>query len=200
MRRPRVERLHTYSRSTREVDPGRLPGDYELVVATPELLDQARAALPKILTERKYGILADRIAGGREQVFLVRDGHGTWMGWCHVIRGSGPNTRINHTLRLRPDEVYLYDDQVDPRYRRRGVHTFMILRRLQLAAEEGCSRAVTTITDRNKASIRSYKKLGFTGRSNLFYLPALGRAVELPLRPSWTGLPAALRRRASRGR
>jgi GNAT superfamily N-acetyltransferase len=198
--RPRVERLHTYARPTQGVVLHDRTEAYELLEATPQLLDEARAGLPAILTDRKHAILADRLAGGVERVFLARDADGTWLGWSHMVRGSGPNTRIHHTLRLRPDEVYLYDDAVDPRQRRRGVHTFMILRRMELAAQEGCTRAVTTITDRNRPSIRSYKKLGFEGRSSLFHLPALGRSVELPLRPSWLRLPAAVRTRAARGR
>ena len=193
----RVERLTTFVRELDsplpQVDPARA---YQLVQADPASLHAFRAAEPKAMTERKLSVLLGRV-GTDEQGWLVRDADGEWLGWCHLLRGSGPNSRIGHTLRLRPDDVFLYDDATVPRQRRRGVHGFTIARRLELARASGAARAVTTITNTNAASIASYRALGFVPRSQLVHLPRLGRTIELPLTPTWVRRLARGRRRRS---
>lgn len=183
MAAPRIEHLHTYSRVIDEVDmPISLAG-MELVVGTETILQEVQAASPRMLTERKQKILRERIQGNEDvQVFFARTANGEWAGWCHLAWGHGPNSRIHHTLRLRPDEAFLFDDAVVRKHRRKGMHTFMILRRMQLASDRGSARAVTTITDSNAASTASFRKLGFSTRSHLLHVPRLRRSFELRLR------------------
>ncbi len=193
----RVERLTTFSR---DLDPAlampRSAGGLLLVPATADALAAFHRDEPKAMTARKLDVLLARL-GTDEQGFLVRDDDGDWMGWCHLVLGRGPNTRIGHDLRLRPDEAFLYDDATVPRHRRRGVHAFTIARRLEVARDAGAVRAVTTITNANTASIASYRALGFRPRSQLVHT-SRGTA-ELPLTPLWIrGVARAGRRRLGR--
>jgi GNAT superfamily N-acetyltransferase len=194
----RFERLTTFVRDLDNTVPQPDPDSgYILVPADARSLDEFRRAEPRALTDRKHGVLRDRL-GTDESGWLVRSAAGDWLGWCHLVLGRGPNTRIGHELRLRPDDAFLYDDATLPRYRRRGVHAFTIARRLELAREAGAVRAITTITNTNAASIASYRTLGFRPRSQLVHVPSLGRTVELPLTPAWLREVARAGRRRPR--
>ncbi|WP_299445489.1 GNAT family N-acetyltransferase [uncultured Phycicoccus sp.] len=183
-RTPRYERLTTFARDLTDLpDPGPDRG-YRLERADEALLAEFHRTAPKGLNARKLAVLRDRL-GTDEQVWVVRDADGAFLGWCHMIAGSGPNSRIGHTLRLRADEVFLFDDRTLAGFQRRGVHAFTIRRRMELAREAGARRAVTTITNANAASRASYGRLGFTPRSQLLHVPALHRTVELPATPAW---------------
>ncbi|MBR7742148.1 hypothetical protein KC207_02425 [Phycicoccus sp. BSK3Z-2] len=175
---PRYEALTTYRRDLEDLPPT-AGSPFELVRGTAETLEAFHAANPKGLRPRKLEVLRSRL-GTDEQTWLVRDGDGQWVGWCHTVRGSGPNSRIGHTLRLRPDEVFLFDDRTLVAHQRRGVHRFTILARMEMARRDGMTGAVTTISDSNGPSRASYGRLGFTRRSRLLHVPRLGRTVEVP--------------------
>lgn len=181
----RVERLTTFVRPLDDPVPTpRSAGGLVLLCADADALAEFHHDEPKALTERKLAVLLARL-GTDEQGFLVRADDGDWVGWCHLVLGRGPNSRIGHELRLGADEAFLYDDATLPRHRRKGIHAFTIARRLELAHEAGAARAITTIANTNGASIASYRALGFVPRSQLVHVPAFGRAVEVPLTPSW---------------
>ena len=175
---PRYEALTTYRRDLEDLPPT-AGSPFELVRGTAETLEAFHAANPKGLRPRKLRILRSRL-GTDEETWLVRDGDGQWVGWCHTVRGSGPNSRIGHTLRLRPDEVFLFDSRTLAAHQRRGAHRFSVLRRLELARADGATAAVTTISNSNIPSTASFLALGFTRRSRLLHVPRLGRTVEVP--------------------
>lgn len=178
MKRFRVERLRTYSRDLEDIPPAPRSVGRTLVAADAAAVEDFHAREPRAFSSRKREVLLGRL-GTAEQVWLIKDEDGSWVGWAHTCRGSGPNSRIHHTLRLGADEVYFFDDATIPARRHQGVHAFGIIARLEAAKAAGARRAVTTITDSNQASIASYTKLGFAPRSILLHFPDLGRTVEL---------------------
>lgn len=180
----RYERLTTFARDLTDLPDAGPDRGFRLELADETLLAEFHRSAPKGLPARKLAVLRERL-GTDEQVWLVRDADGAFLGWCHMVAGRGPNSRIGHTLRLRPDEVFLFDDRTVADHQRRGVHSFTIRRRMEIARAAGARRAVTTITNANSPSRASYGRLGFVPRSQLVHVPALHRTVELPPTPAW---------------
>lgn len=158
-----------------------------LELVRPSIADlyRLRLAEPEEFSANKMSVLEDRLATDAE-VWLVRERAGDWAGWCHMAWGRGPNSRINHTLRMLPNEVYLFDDHTLVRFRRQGIHGFTVHERLAGARKRGAVRAITTITRGNSASVESFLKIGFRPRSQLLYIRPLRRSIEVPLNPAWT--------------
>jgi GNAT superfamily N-acetyltransferase len=197
-----LERLTTYFVDLDAVIPDTLlPQEYHLVRPTIDDLHSMMESNEHSFTMRKVAVLSKRLDGACD-VWLIRSGDGHWVGWCHMIWGSGPNTRINHTLRLNRDEVYLFDDGTVPEHRRQGVHSFAISQRLRLARQQGARVAITAISMSNAASIASFERWGFKPRTRIYHLPLLRRSFEVPLMNRlFAGLLAgAARGRSTRGR
>lgn len=178
------EVLHRYRltqpRQTPDAGSGeRWPGA-ELKELDAQLLEQL-ARWGKELNARKKAILASRIDHPTQTCWVIL-ADGEAAGYCHVSWESTVNERIHHPVRLRSDEVYLYDSYVFRKFRRRGLHHFSILRRLELAAERGKQRAVTIISRTNTPSRRSFAGYHARRTGTLLYLPPLRRTLSWPSR------------------
>lgn len=175
-----VERLTTYEREVLEIPSA--TGDFTLAEVSDELIDEMAARFPDEVSPWRAGALrGDRESDVERWIIVGPDGRA--QGWCHLVMGRGPNTRIRHTLVLDSTTGYLYDAHVLTPYRGAGAHQFSILARLERIRALGGTVAVTTISDTNLASIASFRKLGFMPRSRLLFLRPLRRSVERPLRP-----------------
>lgn len=175
----RPEILHRYSAAVDGARPA-VRADLSLVRADAAMLDGLRAAQPKDLSARKHAIVRDRVETTDERCYLVTDSDDAVVGYCHMAVRDHVNARINHLVRLAPGEVYLFDDQTFKHRRREGVHAFSIAARLDAAAQEGATRAVTIVSKGNDASIASYARFGFRRDRVLVHLPRLRRTLSVP--------------------
>ncbi len=149
-----------------------------LTEATPELLDTFRSTYPRQLSDRKYGILANRIGSATETCWFIVSPSGRLCGYCHVSAGDTVNTRINHRVRIAKHQAYFFDEYVCRQHRRNGYHRFSIGERLRLLRPSGVLEGVTTISNRNTASLGSYRGFNLTPIARLVYVPALKRTLE----------------------
>lgn len=176
------ETLHTY-----EIDvasalrPSPTP-PRGIVPATPDdlaaLLDRRGGQFGR----RKHDLMLARVDQSDEHPMLIVDDDGTVAGYCHLATADNFNERIGHRVRVGDDAVYLYDDRVFDDRRRRGLHATSIAERLRLAHDLGRGRALTTISDPNVASRRSYEAFGARPVHLLVHVPRLGRTFALPAR------------------
>lgn len=185
-----IETLNTYALDTEAGLSHPNPGGYTLHEASDDNLAEMKATHPDEFRDRKYGILRDRVGSGDETCYLVADGAGTWCGYCHMATTDNVNERINHLVPVGPTDVYMFDSHVFTDHRRRGLHTFAIARRLQLAHERGRTRALTTITSTNTASVASFEQFGLRRLRWLVHVPDLNLTLDLPARRS-TRLPGS---------
>lgn len=158
-------------------DPAR-----SLVDATAEVLRDLRQRYPEELTDRKYGILVDRLGHPVDRSLVIVDEHGEPCGYCHITAQDTVNERIRYAVRVAPHQAYLWDDHVFGAHRRRGLHAYSIARRLELLAQEGRSEALTIISRRNTASRTSYAAFGTTRTRALYYVPGARRTLTVPVR------------------
>lgn len=163
------------------VSPGE--GGPALVEVSLPDLEAMREQCPD-LTERKFDQLRDRIGARDITAYLIRDADGTWAGYCHLAYRRFDDRYLNHVVRLRRHETLFLDDQVFPTHRRRGLHTFSILRRRELARERGLTRGLVVINDRNAASIASYRHAGIRPVRRLVFVRPFRLMIQLPL---WKG-------------
>lgn len=162
----------------------RLPGGQEktrhgavLLEGTQELLDSFRSTHPRQLTDRKYAILAARIDSEQDSCWFISAANGKLVGYCHVSWSDTVNGRINHKVKVEPNQAYFFDSYVVRQDRHKGFHTFAIRERLRLMAERGVEEGITTISDKNAASLRSYRRFDPQPVLRLVYLPPLGRTI-----------------------
>lgn len=66
-----------------------------------------------------------------------------------------------HSLRLGPDEAYLFDGFCNPSYRGLGFHGVAAIYLMEKAQQAGKKKAVTIILSINKAALISQQKVGF---------------------------------------
>lgn len=144
-------------------------------------LDDLRATSPE-LTDRKYEQLRERIGSPDITAYLIRDADGTWAGYCHLAYRRFEDHYLNHVVRLRRDQVFFVDDQVFTTHRRRGLHTFSVVRRRDLSRERGMRTGLVVIDDRNTASIATYRHVGIRPARRLFFLRPFRLMIQLPRR------------------
>lgn len=157
-----------------------VPDQYLLVRPTIDDLHSMVKDNGQSFTAHKVAVLSQRLQSACD-VWLIQSREGQWVGWCHMMWGSGPNARINHTLQLNSDEVYLFDDGTVPGYRRQGVHSFAISQRLRVAQHQGARFAVATVSMSNAASVASFERWGFKPQARIYHVPLLRRSFQLPL-------------------
>lgn len=152
-----------------------------LVEVNEEDLDRMRASCPE-LTERKYDQLRERIGSPDITAYLIRDADGTWAGYCHLAYRRFDDRYLNHVVRLRRRQTLFVDDSVFRSHRRRGLHTFSIQRRRELAAQRGMRTGLVVINDKNTASIASYRHVGIRPVRRLYFVRPFRLMVQLPWR------------------
>lgn len=176
------ETLHTYEIDVAaELRPApRPPRGIELATAgsLAALLDERGGHFAR----RKHDLMIARIDEPDEYPLLIVDDDGTVAGYCHLATADNLNERIGHRVRVGDDAVYLYDSRVFDDRRRRGLHAMSIAERLRIAHDLGRDRALTTISDPNVASRRSYAAFGARPVHLLVHVPRLGRTFALPAR------------------
>lgn len=144
-------------------------------------LEQMRATCPD-LTERKFGQLRERIGSPDITAYLIRDADGSWAGYCHLAYHRFDDHYLNHVVRLRPHETLFVDDQVFRSHRRRGLHTFSIRRRRELARQRGMRTGLVVINDKNTASVAAYRHVGIRPVRRLVFVRPFRVMVQVPLR------------------
>lgn len=159
------------------------PGGPELVEVSLPALEDMRERCPE-LTERKFDQLRERIGAEDITAYLIRDADGSWAGYCHLAYRRFDDRYLNHVVRLRRHETLFLDDQVFRTHRRRGLHTFSVLRRRELARAGGLTRGVVVINRKNTASLASYRHVGIRPVRRLILVRPFRVMVQLPL---WKG-------------
>lgn len=177
--------LHRYAFDLAAVDPAPRPAGGppvpELVEVNLRDLDAMRASCPE-LPERKYLQLKERIGSPEITAYLIRDQDGSWAGYCHLAYHRFEDHYLNHVVRLRGGEVFFVDDAVFASHRRRGLHTFSILRRAELARDRGMRTGLVVINDRNAPSRAAYGHAGTRPVRRLVFVRPFRLMIQIPLR------------------
>jgi GNAT superfamily N-acetyltransferase len=153
-----------------------------LVEANESNLAELKATYPNEFTQRKYDILSARLQSPHEVCWLIKTAKGRWAGYCHAAFDDTINARINHLVRVGPEQVYFFDDYVFKRRRGRGLHAFSIGARINLLREQGITEVLITISKNNHPSIASFRKFGLRREARLVFIPALKRTLRFAAR------------------
>jgi GNAT superfamily N-acetyltransferase len=151
--------------------------------------DEAEAALARAMGLAEAGEIRRRFAAG-SRCFVARgsDGHIAGYGW--VSRGEERIGELERTLRMRPDEAYIWDCATLAPYRRRGVYTALLLAMADALGGAGVRRLWIGAARGNRPSLGGFARAGFQPVASVTFLRALG------LRRFWVraapNAPAAL--------
>lgn len=158
---------------------GTAPGP-QLVEVNPTDLEQMRATCPD-LTRQKFDQLRERIDASDITAYLVRDADGSWAGYCHLAFRRFEDHYLNHVVRLGKHQTLFLDDQIFVGHRRRGLHTFSILRRSELARDRGMRGGLVVVSNNNEASLAAYRHVGIRPVRRLVYVRPFRLMIQIPL-------------------
>lgn len=126
-------------------------------------------------------------AGSRCFVAQVK-GEIASYGW--VSRGIESIGELERSLRMRPDEAYIWDCATLPAFRRRGLYSALLRHIAAALREEGVHRLWIGASVENHPSLRGFATAGFRPAVRVTFIRALA------LRHFWVrgaaGAPAAL--------
>lgn len=93
-------------------------------------------------------------------------------GW--VSRGAERIGELERTLRMRPDEAYIWDCATLPTFRRRGLYTALLRQIETTLGAEGARRVWIGASARNEPSLRAFASAGFHPAVTVTFARLLG--------------------------
>lgn len=108
---------------------------------------------------RKYEILKNRLSNDKIKGFIVVE-NDEICGYFHVSNVPVFDTCINKEVVIPKDSVYFFDDYTFNKFRKKKVHQYSIIKRVNYCNNINKNCCVNIIYG-NIASENSYKKLGF---------------------------------------
>ncbi|MBA2697077.1 MAG: GNAT family N-acetyltransferase [Actinobacteria bacterium] len=182
-RKPATEKLYNYRIDARRAAERAPATGGSIHPLDTELIEELRAQSPKDLPDRKRGLLLERLEDPDTRGWLIRSAEGIPAGYAQVTLADTVNARINHKVRVRPHQAYLFDDYVAGRFRRQGLHRMSIAERARVLAEEGRTELLVTISAHNVKSRGAFAPFDPLQVGVMWFVPRLRRTVALPMRP-----------------
>jgi len=118
--------------------------------------------------------VTERFGKGASLWVIKHDGRLAGYGW--TLKG---NTIEPHYFRLAQNDVHLFDFQVFPEYRGRGMNPILVTRILSELAAECGGRAFIEAAEWNHAQLASLRKTSFNRLGQATKFTILGHAVVL---------------------
>lgn len=113
-----------------------------------------------------------RLAAG-SRCFVARVGDEiSGYGW--VSRGVERIGELERSLRMQPDEAYIWDCATLPLYRRRGVYVALLRHMVSVLRADGVRRVWIGAARDNQPSLRGFARAGFQPVAHVAYARALG--------------------------
>lgn len=180
-----------YARSlTEDAVVGPAHSAFSVIPANGDNLARVKAAYPKELTDRKYGILCSRVQDPAEDVWLTVDDRDEICGFGCLAWKDHEIKLMGHRVKVHPHQALFMDAYVFRKHRRRGAHTASITGRMAVAAQQGRTEGLVLIRTGNVGSTTSFVNLGFHPIGKLIHLKGFKRTLEVRR-------PSALRSRRS---
>lgn len=101
------------------------------------------------------------------------------VSYCWVAFQQAEVGEINRTIKLRNNELYLYDAFTLPDYRGRGLFPALLTAILGFAKSQGYSRALIFSLRENRPSVRGIEKAGFSLFQSIYFFKSLGLTLCL---------------------
>ncbi len=152
---------------------------FSVVPADDDSLARLKAAYPRELNDRKYGILRHRVQDPAEDVWLTVDDNGELCGFGCLAWQDHEIKLMGHWVRVHPHQALFIDAYVFRKHRRRGAHTASVAERIAIAAQRGRTEGLVLIRVNNVGSTTSFVNLGFRPIGKLVHLKEFKRTVEV---------------------
>lgn len=133
-------------------------------------LDLIRSFYPSESDKTKQDLLLKRINDKSKDIFCVID---NFENICGIFSLSYTDTFIyemNEIIHLNNEECYLFDDYTFIEHRRRGVQTFSVKARCDMAKKSGYKKAFVIVDKDNKPSRKSMENAGFKCEEKYYFI------------------------------
>lgn len=161
------ERGELWARTLASPAPAPLAG-----VAFAEITEADAPSLAAAMELADAGAARARFAAG-SRCFIARvAGQIACYGW--VSRGAERIGELERTLRMRPDEAYIWDCATLPAFRRRGLYTALLRQIVARLGAEGARRVWIGASTSNEPSLRTFANAGFQPAVTVTFARLLG--------------------------
>lgn len=144
--------------------------DFKLKNLSINDVDLIRSFYPSESDKTKHDLLLKRIDDKNKDVFCVID---KFENICGIFSLSYIDTfiyEINDIIHLNNEECYLFDDYTFIEHRRRGVQTFSVKARCDMAHKSGYKKAFVIVDKDNKPSRKSMENAGFKCEEKYYFI------------------------------
>lgn len=168
------QRLWAYERGAfwvMDVDRVTLPAAAHTTATISEAAPDAASTLAEAMELADPHQAQQRFAEG-SRCFVARiEGAIAAYGW--VSQGAAEIGELECTLRLRPDEAYIWDCATLTPFRRQGLYSALLAATARTLREEGIRRIWIGAAARNRPSLRGFATAGFQPVANVLHVRLL---------------------------
>lgn len=110
----------------------------------------------------KIEILKDRIQNYKETLnYVVMDNNNNIMGhFCIALKNILANPYINNSLTIKKNTTYYFDDFTIEQYRKKGVQTYSLLKRMEISKKLGYEKSIILTYNFNINAQKAIEKSG----------------------------------------
>lgn len=134
--------------------------DYSLRQLNLKTLDEMILNYPDEIVIDKYNILKERLNSKDEISYIILKAEEIF-GYFNVAYNDVMECSANVVINVSADSIYLFDDYTFIKHRRKGVHEFSVLSRLNIGRNAGRKYAYVAIVSGNIPSEKTYGKFLF---------------------------------------
>ena len=146
-----------------------------LVRADKNSLKKTQSKYPRELTLKKYDTLIERLGNKDEECYLIINNENKVCGYTHFAYADHFHESISYLVKLDQNEIYFFDTYIFNKYRRKGLQTFSILKRFEMAYDKGYCKGRALVDSNNIASNKAYFKCGFKKTSKIYCFPLFNK-------------------------
>lgn len=121
-----------------------------------------RMYIEKKVPVYKIEILKDRIKNYKETLnYIVMDSNNNIMGhFCIALKNISVNPYINSSLIIEKGTTYYFDDFTIEEYRKKGVQTYSLLKRMEISKKLGYEKSIILTYNFNINAQKAIEKSG----------------------------------------
>lgn len=116
----------------------------------------------KEISKQKFEILKDRIINFKETMnYVVLDINDNIVGYFSIsLKNTQNNPYIPRNLTILEESSYFFDDYTFEKYRRMGVHSYSLLKRMEISKKLGKKKSIILTYLSNKNAQNTIEKVG----------------------------------------
>jgi len=142
-------------------------------------IDDFKTSDPDVFDEKKLQIIRMRLDNGKHQCYGIFEKerliYSTWISTDRLVFSSP----VYKAIPIKSSQAILEDSYCHPDYRNKGLHSQMILFRLNKIIEMGLTEAIAIVVVDNIPAVKTQLKNGFYKEKKIWIVKIFGRTYYI---------------------